>query len=249
MSSKNVYSEIPFNQNTMRFFFSCLFLISFFNVFSQEEKPEVKPEVKIDSLYREDQFYFSVGYNLMAQTPEGFSQDKFSAGISAGFLRDMPVNKKRTHSIAAGLGLTYQNFFQNLTISKGPDEVLIYGVNDYNEFVSNKYRQYLVDLPIEFRWRNSTYESHKFWRIYAGFKFSYVIASKSVLDDGETTYTVKNSKDINAFQYGATIAAGYNTWNVYFYYGLNPLFNDVKTVSGEDVKMRTMSVGLIFYIL
>lgn len=233
----------------MRFFFSCLLLISFFNVFSQEEKPEVKPVVKIDSLYREDQFYFSVGYNLMTQIPEGLKQDKFSAGISAGFLRDMPVNKKRTHSIAAGLGVTYQNFFQNLTIYPDQNGDLVYGVNNYSEFVSNKYRQYLVDLPIEFRWRNSTYESHKFWRIYAGLKFSYVISSKSVLDDGEKTYTIKNSEDINKFQYGATIAAGYNTWNVYFYYGLNPLFKDAKTVSGEDIKMRTMSVGLIFYIL
>lgn len=237
----------------MRLFFSCLFLISFFNVFSQEEKPQEKPQekpvIKIDSLYREDQFYFTVGYNLLTQTPDGLKQDKFSAEISAGFLRDMPINKKRTVAIAAGLGLTYQNYFQNLTISESQDGTLIYGVNDYNEFVSNKYRQYLVDLPIEFRWRNSTYESHKFWRVYAGLKLSYVLASKSVVDDGENTYIVRNNSDINRFQYGATISAGYNTWNAYLYYGLNPLFKDVKTVSGESVKMKTMSVGLIFYIL
>lgn len=233
----------------MRLFFSCLFLVSFFNVFSQEEKPEIKPMVKIDSLYREDQFYFSVAYNLFSQAPDRLKQDKFSAGISAGFLRDMPVNKKRTVSIAAGLGLSYQNYFQNLTISKSQDGSLIYGVNDYNEFASNRYRQYLVDLPIEFRWRNSTYESYKFWRIYTGLKFSYVFSNKSVLDDGENTYKITNNPDINNFQYGAYIAAGYNTWNVYFYYGLNPLFKDVKTVLGEDVKMKTMNLGLIFYIL
>ena len=232
----------------MRLFFSCLFLISFFNVFSQEEKPEITPMVKIDSLYREDQFYFSVTYNLFSQVPDGLKQDKFSAGISAGFLRDMPVNEKRTVAIAAGLGLSYQNYFQNLTISRNADG-LLYGVNDYNEFVSNRYRQYLVDLPIEFRWRNSTFQSYKFWRIYTGLKFSYVFSNKSVLDDGETTYKINNNPEINKFQYGAYISAGYNTWNVYFYYGLNPLFKDVKTISGEEVKMRTMNLGLIFYIL
>jgi hypothetical protein len=232
----------------MRLLFSCLFLISFFNVFSQEEKPEITPVVKIDSLYREDQFYVSVSYNLLSDTPEGLKRDKFSAGISAGFLRDMPVNKKRTIAIAAGLGLTYQNYFQNLTISENT-EGLVYGVNDYNEFVSNRFRQYLVDLPIEFRWRNSTYESHKFWRIYTGLKFSYVLSSKSVLDDGENTYKINNNPDLNRFQYGAYISAGYNTWNIYFYYGLNPMFKDVKTVLGEDVKMKTMNLGLIFYIL
>ena len=232
----------------MRLFFSCLFLISFFNVFSQEEKPEITPMVKIDSLYREDQFYFSVTYNLFSQVPDGLKQDKFSAGISAGFLRDMPVNEKRTVAIAAGLGLSYQNYFQNLTISRNADG-LLYGVNDYNEFVSNRYRQYLVDLPIEFRWRNSTFQSYKFWRVYTGLKFSYVFSNRSVLDDGETTYKIKNNPEINKFQYGAYISAGYNTWNIYFYYGLNPLFKDVKTISGEEVKMRTMNLGLIFYIL
>lgn len=233
----------------MRLLFSCLFLVSFFNVFSQEEKPEIKPVIKIDSLYREDQFYVSVTYNLLADAPEGIKRDKFSAGISAGFLRDMPINKKRTVAIAAGLGLTYQNYFQNLTISKDGSGALIYGVNDYNEFVSNRFRQYLVDVPIEFRWRNSTYESYKFWRIYTGLKFSYVFSSRSVLDDGENTYKINNNPDVNKFQYGAYISAGFNTWNVYFYYGLNPLFKDVKTVLGEDVKMKTMNLGLIFYIL
>nr|WP_029271635.1 porin family protein [Flavobacterium sp. KJJ] len=234
----------------MRLLFSCLFLVSFFNVFAQEEtKPKIEPIVKIDSLYREDQFYFTVTYNLLAQIPKGFKQDKFSAGLSAGFLRDMPINKKRTVAVATGLGLSYQNFFQNITISKDQAGAIIYGVNDYNEFVSNKYRQYLVDVPIEFRWRNSTFDSYKFWRIYGGVKLSYVISSKSLLNDGETTYKIVNNPDINKFQYGAYISAGYNTWNVYMYYGLNPLFKDVKTVSGEKLDVTTMNIGLIFYIL
>ena len=239
----------------MRILFSCLFLVSFFSAFSQEEvktevKPEIKPVVKIDSLYREDQFYFSVTYNLLVQGPTGLKQDKFSAGLSAGFLRDMPINKKRTYAIATGLGLSYQNYYQNLTISESQDGALIYGVNSYGEFKSNRYKQYLVDLPIEFRWRNSTYESYKFWRVYGGMKFSYVISNKSVLNDGETTYKIKDNPNINKFQYGVYVSAGYNTWNVYAFYGLNPLFDkSVKTVSGESVSMKVMNVGLIFYIL
>ncbi len=234
----------------MRLFFTCLFFVSFLNVFSQGEvKPEIKPVIKIDSLYREDQFYFSLAYNLLVNTPEGLKQDKFSAGLSAGFLRDMPINKSRTVAIAAGLGLSYQNFYQNFTISEDTKGAAIYGVNDYGEFVSNRYRQYSVDLPIEFRWRNSTYESTKFWRIYGGVKMSYVFSSKSVLDDGENTYKIVNNSDVNKFQYGIYLATGYNTWNVYAYYGLNPLFNSVTTVSGEKVNMKTMNIGLIFYIL
>jgi hypothetical protein len=235
----------------MRILFSCLFLVSFFNVFSQEDKkPEIQPIVKIDSLYREDQFYFSVTYNLLVQGPAGLKQDKFSAGLSGGFLRDMPINKKRTFAIATGLGLSYQNYYQNLTVSKSNDGSLLYGVNDYSEFVSNRFRQYTVDVPLEFRWRNSTYDSYKFWRIYGGLKFSYVFAAKSVLKDGETTYKIKNNPDLNDFQYGVYLSAGYNTWNIYAYYGLNTLYkSNVKTISGENVDMRTLNLGIIFYIL
>jgi len=234
----------------MRFIFSCLFIMSFFSVFSQEEtKPKIEPIVKIDSLYREDQFYFSITYNLLTQIPQGLKQNKFSAGLSAGFLRDMPINKKRTVAIATGLGLSYQNYFQNLTISKLPDGGLAYAVSDYNDINSNRYRQYLVDLPIEFRWRNSTYESYRFWRIYGGFKISYVFSNKSVLDNGEEKYVVKNNPNINKVQYGVYLAAGYNTWNVYLNYGLNPLFKDVVTTSGQKIDVRTLNAGLIFYIL
>lgn len=233
----------------MRLLFSCLFIVSFFNSFAQEVKPEVKPVVKIDSLYREDQFYFSLTYNLLTQIPQGLKQNKFSAGLSAGFLRDMPINKSRTVAIAAGLGLSYQNYYQNLTITELPDGKRAYAVSDYNDIKSNRYRQYLVDLPIEFRWRSSTYESYKFWRIYGGVKLSYVLANKSILDDGEATYKIKNNPDINKLQYGAYLSAGYNTWNVYVYYGLNTLFKNVETTDGTKLNVRTLNAGLIFYIL
>ncbi|WP_125718988.1 porin family protein [Flavobacterium ustbae] len=234
----------------MRIIFSCLFLLTFFNSFAQEDvKPEIKPVIKIDSLYREDQFYFSVTYNMFTDIPVNFKQNKFSLGLSGGFLRDMPINKSRTVAIAAGLGLSYQNYYQNLTISEDATGNIIYGVNNYGEFVSNRYRQYSVDLPIEFRWRNSTYESTKFWRIYGGIKLSYVFSSMSLLNDGENTYRINNNKNVNTFQYGPYIAAGYNTWNLYLYYGLNPLFNSTTTLSGEAIKMKTLNAGLIFYIL
>jgi len=235
----------------MRILFSCLFLVSFFNVFSQETaKPEIQPIVKIDSLYREDQFYFSVTYNMFTDIPVKFTQNKFSLGLSGGFLRDMPVNKSRTVSIAAGLGLSYQNYYQNLTISQDASGAPLYNVNDYREFVSNRYRQYSVDLPIEFRWRNSTYESTKFWRIYAGVKLSYIFSNSSILDDGEKTYRINNNDAINNFQYGPYLSAGYNTWNVYLYYGLSSLFKDgTTTLSGEKITMKTLNAGLIFYIL
>ena len=48
-------------------------------------------EFVVDSLYREDQFYAGVTYNLLGKMPSGLSQNGFSSGFYFGFIRDMPV--------------------------------------------------------------------------------------------------------------------------------------------------------------
>ena len=59
-----------------------------FFCFSQEIKPIETNLTEIDSLYREDQFYASLSYNLIQNRPTGFKQFSFSPGITFGFLRD-----------------------------------------------------------------------------------------------------------------------------------------------------------------
>lgn len=201
----------------------------------------------IDSLYREDQFYFGTTYNIFSQKPTGVSQNSFSAGVTAGFLRDFPVNKKRTVAIAPGLGFSFTNYKQNLVISE------VGGARNYSLVSSdvvldkNKLGFYAVDVPVEFRWRTSTFDSHKFWRIYTGIKASYIFYSRSryIASDGD--YTVINNPDINKFQYGLYTSVGYNTWNLYAYYGLSDLFKN--DLLGSDKNLKTLNVGLMFYIL
>lgn len=239
-----------FNQNnTMRIIFSFFLILSVSAVFSQEVVSiQESAKTKVDSLYREDQFYFGFTYNTLQQKPAGVSQSKFSAGISAGFLRDMPVNKKRTNAIATGLGFTYNNYIQNLSVL-GTGEQPVYAVIDgATVYSKNRFNQLLVDLPIEFRWRTSTYESYKFWRIYGGVKFSYVLYNKSLYIDDQGKLAITNNKDLNKLLYGLYLSTGYNTINVYAYYGLNSIFKTAK-IEEEKIDMRSLNVGVIFYIL
>ena len=233
----------------MRLFLSCFLLLLVSNVFSQENVATEKlPKAKVDSLYREDQFYFGFTLNTLMNKPSGLSQNKFSSGLSTGFLRDMPINKTRTVAIAAGIGFAYNNYNQNLAITK-PSEIPIYTILDskavYNR---NRFSQLLVEVPIEFRWRTSTYESYKFWRVYSGFKFGYLMYDKSVFDDAQGKIVVSKNKDFNNVLYGAYISAGYNTINVYAYYGLNQLFKSAK-INNESINMNSMNIGIMFYIL
>ncbi|MFA9190520.1 porin family protein [Flavobacterium sp. FZUC8N2.13] len=237
------------NQFREKIFFSVLLLLSFFGVFAQEEietKPELQ-EIKVDSLYREDQFYLGFTYNTLQQKPVGLSQQKISIGTSVGFMRDMPINKNRTKAFATGLGVSYNNYNENLGIS-GTAQDAVYTILDTQTFDKNKFTQLLIDVPLEFRWRTSTFESYKFWRIYGGMKFSYLAYSKSVLEDNQGRTVITNNKDFNKFLYGLYLSAGYNTLNVYAYYGLNPIFKSAQ-IDGEKIKMNSLNVGVIFYIL
>ncbi len=200
----------------------------------------------LDSLYREDQFYLSLSYSNLQNPPAGFNQVKVSPGISIGFLRDFPINKKRTWAIGTGLGYSYSGLNQNIAITE------VNGENQYStiptEFNKNKLLLHYVDLPIEIRWRTSTPESHKFWRVYTGFKLSYLFYDQYKYDGLGTKTKQSGNGDLNKLQYGTYIAAGWNTWNVYVYYGLNPIFKSA-TIASEPIKLNAFNIGLMFYIL
>ncbi|MDI1316333.1 porin family protein [Flavobacterium sp.] len=226
-----------------------LFIITFFTAlgtFAQQQEIDFDA---VDSLYREDQFYLNITYNALQKRPFGINQNKLSPGIAFGFLRDMPINKKRTFALAAGLGCSVSVYNQNLRITEEAG-TYSYQVPDENtSFVKNKLSLYTIDLPVEFRWRNSTPESHIFWRVYTGFKFSYVFYDLYKSEGSAGTVAISNNKDVNQFQYGAYVAAGWNTWNFYIYYGLNPLFKSSAKIDNQSIDMNTANFGLMFYIL
>jgi len=233
----------------MRLLLGFFLLIGVLPVFSQEKagSEDVK-KIKIDSLYREDQFYFSLTLNTLQNKPAGLTQDKFSAGFSTGFLRDFPINKKRTIAIAPGIGVAYYNYNQNLKITES-NKTPVYSIIESDvDFDRNRFSQVLVEMPIEFRWRTSNYESHKFWRVYGGFKVGYLLYDKSIFQDSSGKIVVNNNKDFNKFQYGTYISAGYNSINIFAYYGLNALFQNAKTQT-ETIDMNALNVGVMFYIL
>ncbi|CAM4033269.1 porin family protein [Flavobacterium antarcticum] len=235
----------------MRYLLLLLACLTLATSFAQEDLPKTTVDTtfftKVDSLYREDQFYVGINYNLLTNVPKGVRQNGFSSGISAGFLRDMPLNEKRTFAIAVGAGLSYANYRQNLVINEefGTKN---YEIVDDADLSKGKIEQFFIDVPIEFRWRNSTPTSYKFWRIYTGFKVQYAIYDRSKHEGIGFSYSVTNNKDLNKLQFGPYIAVGFNTWNFQAYYGLNPMFKNV-TVNNESLKMKTLNLGLMFYIL
>ncbi|HEX8269942.1 MAG TPA: porin family protein [Flavobacterium sp.] len=230
----------------MRLLLRALFLLLTFASFSQQK--EVPDFTAVDSLYREDQFYFAFTYNILSNPENGIKQNKFSAGFSGGFLRDMPLNKSRTFAIAAGLGYSLQNYNYNLKVDDASGTPIYSLIEPGDTYDKNKLSLHFVDLPIEFRWRTSAPDSHRFWRVYTGIKLSYLFFDRSRFVDGDEEIIVSGNKDLNSFRYGAYLATGYNTWNAYVYYGLNPIFTNAR-LNGRSVDLQTINIGLMFYIL
>ncbi|MGB5418298.1 porin family protein [Algibacter sp.] len=205
---------------------------------------------EVDSLYREDQFYASVTYNLFGKKPSGINQSGFSLGFHLGFIRDIPLNKNRDVAFGIGLGYSANSFNQDLLINKNNANVFEYSIiEDNGTFSKNKFSTHIIEIPIEFRWRTSTSTNYNFWRIYTGFKFGYVFSNSSKYKGDLGSLKYANNKEFNDFQYGLTLSAGYNTWNVFLYYALNPIFSQDAQLNGEYIDMNAIKIGLIFYIL
>jgi len=213
--------------------------------FSQEKDVE-----EIDSLYKEDQFYAGISYNILGKKPSSLSQKGFSLGFHLGFIKDIPFNKDRNIGMGIGIGYSANSFNQNLKISKDSNGDYIYELlEDVNSYSKNKFSEHLIELPIEFRWRTSNAVKYDFWRIYTGFKIGYVIANNSKYIDGNETIKNSGINGFNDFQYGLTLCFGYNTWNFYAYYALNPIFSNTVTIDDKSLDMNAIKIGLMFYIL
>ncbi len=219
----------------------------------QEEEDRYKiPDTvpfSIDSLYREDQFYAGFHFNLITDRPSTISQESFSGGINMGFIRDFPLNDRRNVAVGAGIGWSINTFGQNLFIGKEETGTTIFqslgGDVDYS---TNRFTTQLIEAPLEFRWRTSTPETYKFWRIYTGVRLGYVYHFRSRFRDSDREIIINDLAELNRFRAGATFTFGYNTFNFQFYYALNPFFKDA-VVDDAKLGLSTLKIGLTFYIL
>ncbi len=212
----------------------------------QDDRPE---ERMPDSLYREDQFYLGVTYDVLGNAPSQIAQTGFSSGFHLGFIRDFPLNKKRNVAIGLGLGLSSHSINHNLQITKDGSGDYSYSIADDGSFTKNKFAMQLIEMPIEFRWRNSSPVNYKFWRIYAGFKLGYLLSNSYRYQGEPKDYRLKQIEDFNDLEYGLTLSVGYDKFNMHINYTLNNIFKENARLDGASIDMNIIKIGLMLYIL
>ena len=170
----------------------CMFFLFVYYGYTQENVQK----------YREDQIYFSVYYNSLGDNLDNFKENKFSSSLNFGFIRDIPLSKSGKLALGIGLGLGVNSFNNNLKLSSDSS-------NSYNLLSSREIPQKNVfnfsefQIPLEIRWRNSTPNNYKFWRIYAGIKYSRLLSSSYNFENQQENYNI-NNPSINLDQLGFT---------------------------------------------
>ena len=117
------------------------------------------------------------------------------------------------------------------------------------DYSTNYFTTYTAEAPLEFRWRSSTAESYKFWRVYAGFRVGYTFFYRTTLKQPGNTINKTDIAEFDRLRLGTSLSFGYNTFNFYVYYSINPFFENAFTTEGQSIDFRTVKVGLMFYIL
>ncbi|APG66161.1 hypothetical protein LPB136_12610 [Tenacibaculum todarodis] len=223
-----------------------LFFIFFSTLsFSQEEDFQTNDSLKVDTKYLEDQLYLTITYNTLSNQPNMVTDSGFSYGISAGFIKDLPLNTKRNFAFGIGLGYGFDSFNHGLKVMENNNQT---SFEIDNTLMSNKFVVHNIELPLELRWRNSTPTKYAFWRIYAGVKLTYNFSNNFTYVSNNDSFEFNNISSFKKFQTGLMLSAGYDAFNLHFYYGLTPLFKD-SFIGNDSIDTKILKFGLTFYIL
>lgn len=220
-----------------RIFFCLLFFLNANAAFSQEID---------EDLYREDQIYINIYYNSLKNGVEEFKENKFSSSINFGFIRDIPLNKSGKFALGIGLGLGFNSYNNNLKINQINNNLNFEFLENQREYDKNKFLSSEIQIPLEIRLRNSSINTYKFWRFYAGIKYSRLLSSKYKFDSENIKYYIDDIQ-LNQDKIGLTLNIGFNTWNIGLYKAIRPFFDKKNNNLSSD--LEEFKVGLIFYIL
>ena len=229
-------------ETTLKILIRKKFLLFFLLFFTQLSFTQL--DISKD-FYREDQFYFGSSYFIQTEPIEDFKQNGFSGNFQFGFIRDLPLNNNSTKAIGIGLGYERNFFTSNIQPIEANGNI------DYRIVVSrfleskNKISFSSFVIPIEYRWRRSSIDEYKFWRIYSGLKVKKNFPLYSNPSYG-SEITIDEIEDWTTSIY---LNAGYNTWNISLEYDLNPILKNKKTSNGENLNISFFRLGLVFYIL
>ncbi len=230
------------------FFFFIFF--SYVTTYGQQETLVIDSIYQPDKHYYEDQLYFGLSYIVLKDLPPDVKQNGFSNSLRFGLIRDFPVNEQRNFGFGVGFGYSRDVYYHNLKIyvDEQTGNVLFQSLEGI-DYKTNSFTVHKLDFPVEIRWRGSTPTKFKFWRLYTGITFSYVLNSESQFVTDKANIIYKKLEISEPWRFGYTLAVGYGLWNFSLYYGLNNIIKEEIKYNNNPINMRDFHLGVIYYFL
>lgn len=200
--------------------------------------------------YLDDQLFVALTYNVLTSMPSDMKTYSFSNTLSLGYIRDIPLNRRRNIGLGAGLGFSFHNYYSNLAMTKDAAGSPHIALMDSEDYKSNRFSMQTLDIPFQIRFRGSTAEKYKFWRVYTGVTASWVIKDYSTCNDGNLKARYYNLPYLQTWLFTANLQVGYGKFTLKADYTLNSMFRSsrVGEIAGLD-DTRSLSIGLLVYLL
>ncbi len=199
------------------------------------KKPKAKPQAK-------ERTFLTYDFNFLSSSGSGIKVSPIrSGGVTAAVFFDKPLGRSPI-SLAIGVGFSSFNIHSRSVIAS--DSV---GANyfmklpDSMNIKRNKLSLNYVEVPFELRFRSKPNAKNQSFKFAVGFKVGYMLQSHWKFKGEDLSTAAKDviktkSFDINnisPFRFGPTVRVGYGMFNVYAFYSMQGIFNDVNVSKGQ----------------
>ncbi len=206
----------------MRLFCSLLALLISGSLWAQSPSPDVPGGFRIQ-----------IGTNNLPDGPSSMDLGIWgSKSFNAYYLFSLPLGDSPwSFNPGFGIGTDKFSFDNDVTLQRNLDgtvSVVNLDVTEFGEINKTKLATTFFEIPFELRFHVDKDDFRRSVKIFVGGKFGMLLSSHTKINfklDGEDNkLKTKDNFELNRFRYGIQAGVGIAGVAVYYYYGLNDLF-------------------------
>lgn len=208
---------------------------------TKTETKGVSPEVKAKVNKAKDRILIEFGLNQMLNRPNDLKMSAFSRSLNAYFTYDVVLGKSR-FSVAPGIGIGTDNYYHKKNGIAWPNNTNLQDtitsfplLGDSVTAKKSKLGLVYAEIPLEFRFRSKPNKKQTSWKLAAGFKLGFLLASKwkykgedIETGTGEVKFKEFKVANVNKLRYGVYVRGGYGIFNLYVNYQISSIFQKNK---------------------
>lgn len=184
-----------------------------------------------------------LGISGLRNVPTSMELNPFnSRTVNIYYMKNIRIGNCFSFNVGAGAGMEKYAFSKKVLLESGFQSAVMSNIGTFDVRKSLVAINY-ADIPLEFRLASKS--GRKAFRVAAGGKIGIRISShnKVKFENGDKS-KYKDDFYLNPIRYGIYGRMGYNSFNLFAYYGLSELFRAGKAPEGAPVMSFTFGISL-----